>query len=295
MLKSVKIARAALALTILWAVFPGTASFAETLTVQPEALKESANIGDAFVEEEFIYQISVLIFDDAAVGAVSLKKAGNGEYIATLTAETSGVINKIYHRKDTYTARLAMTSDGRRFVTKTFEKTVDVNGKVRRGVTYMDFDKGVMTWKSWGGGKPDKDGMVTFAPGVYYDDPLAAFYNFRYGIYGTVGEGKTFRIPTFPKQDHVPAITMRINTKAEMDKRTDGKKPYADYLADVKLDKELFASGSGELEIFFTDGLVPVEAVAKDIVFFGDVRGKLKTIGMAMGLKKTSGVGTTGE
>ncbi|TAN62744.1 DUF3108 domain-containing protein [bacterium] len=294
-MKFMKIRGIAAIFAFLFVLVSCAAAIAETaLSVLPDARK-AVSIGEAFIDEELTYQIGMLIFDNAAIGHLSLKKGGGEDYLATLTAETFGMIDRIYHRKDTYIARLNMTNDGKRFITKTFEKIVDVNGRIRRGITYMDFEKGVMTWKSWGGGKPDGNGIVTFAPGVYYDDPLGAFYNFRYGIFGTIGEGKVYRIPTFPKQGHVPAITMRINTKEEMEKRTGGKKPYADFLADVKVDKELFGSGTGELEVFFTDGLVPVEAVAKDIIFFGDIRGKLKTINMSMGLKKTSSAPRTSE
>ena len=103
-------------------------------------------------------------------------------------------------------------------------------------------------------------------------------------------EGRDFKIYTLPKEDKVPVIKMKITSREELEKRTQGAKPYADYLADVKLGKELFGSGSGEVEIYFTEGLVPVEAVAKGIAFFGDVHGKLREIGVDMGFSTTPGV-----
>lgn len=251
-------------------------------------------IGARYADEELVYQVGVLFFDDAATGTVSLKKDGDDDYVATFTAHTVGVVDRIYHRQDTYVAHLKEADNGRRFVTKSFEKTIDANGKVRKGVTNMDYAKNEMTWKSWGGGKDDRSGLVRLKDGMRYDDPLAAFYNFRYGVYGAIKELQIYKIPTFPKEDHTPEILLRVASKGEFDKKADELKgfnpeePYADYLAEVKLDKELFGSGSGLIDIFFTDGLVPVEAVARDVVFFGDVRGKLREIGMTMDMKKTA-------
>ena len=92
----------------------------------------------------------------------------------------------------------------------------------------------------------------------------------------------------FPKEDRVPEIYLRFTTRDEKEKRLGEEKPFADYLADVKIDKELFAAGSGDIEILFNDSLIPVEAVAKGIAFFGDVRGKLSEIGVAIGLNVTA-------
>lgn len=241
-------------------------------------------IGEAFVQEELKYTISVLFIDEAAAGEVSLVKGTDGDYIATLTAYTTGIIDKLYHRKDVYVSRLKPVDGGRRFVTRSFEKTMDINGRIRNSVTVMDYDKKLMTWASWGGGKDEKSGEVKLPPGNYYDDPLGAFYNFRFGAYGPPKEGGEYKILTFPKEDRVPEIYMRLVPKEEKEKRLtpENKKTDADYLADVKIDRELFAAGSGDVEILFNDSLIPVEAVAKGIAFFGDVRGTLKEIGVAI-------------
>lgn len=265
-------------------------------TAEKPANNSSATIGARYVNEELVYQVSVLFFDDAATGTLSLKKGADGEYIATLTAHTVGMVDKIYHRQDTYVAHLKEVDGGRRFVTKYFEKIIETNGKVRQGIINMDYAKNEMTWKSWGGGKDDKDGLVKLRPGAHYDDPLAAFYNFRYGVYGVIKEQQTYKIPSFPKEDHTPEIVLKVASKDEFNKKTNGfkgvtpQKPYADYYAEVKLDKELFGAGNGVVEILFTEGMVPVEAVAKGIVFFGDVRGKLREIGLTMDMKKTAGM-----
>lgn len=264
-------------------------AFPPQLTAQ-ELASRRPSIGESFEDEALLYQISVLVFDNAAAGVLTLKKEGDAEYVGTLEAYTVGVIDRLYHRKDTYVSRLAEVDGGRRFITKSFEKTVDINGRIKKTFNTLDYDKRVLTWVSWKDGKEEVHPDIKFPADIYCDDPLAAFYNFRYGVYGRVQEGREFKIYTLPKEDKVPVIKMKITSREDLEKRTQGSKPYADYLADVKLGKELFGSGSGEVEIYFTDGLVPVEAVAKGIVFFGDVHGRLREIGVSMGFSTTPGV-----
>ncbi|MDO8427264.1 MAG: DUF3108 domain-containing protein [Deltaproteobacteria bacterium] len=248
--------------------------------LRPVSFKEGKTIADAFTGEELVYQIGIWFFDEVAIGKVSLRKDGKGDYVAVLTAYTTGVVDKVIkHRKDTYVSRMRLAEGGKRFVTLSFEKTIDT-GDIRRSVTKFDYDRNVMTWRSWGGGKEEKSGAVDLPKGIYCDDPIAAFYNFRYGVYGSAEKGREYWIYSFPKEDHIPKIYLRIATDEEMDKRLD--KP-VDYLADAKIDKELFGSKSGELEIVFTKEMVPTEAVAKGLIFFGDVRGRLVAEGVNTG------------
>ena len=116
--------------------------------------------------------------------------------------------------------------------------------------------------------------MEKIPPGIYCDDPLGAFYNFRFGAYGPVEEGREYKIFSFPKKDTIPYIYLRIAKKDEfLSMKRDGMD--ADYLSYARIDKDLFGSQTGNVEIFFTRGMVPVEGVVKDIVFFGDIKGTL--------------------
>lgn len=253
--------------------------------------KDASNIAEAFLDEELVYRIGFWIFENAAEGKVAIKKGENGGYIATLNAQTLGVIDKyIKSRKDSYVEHLGLAEGGKRFVTKKFEKHMDLGSKKRYSVTVIDYNKRVMTWKRTETGKEDQEGSLPIPPDVYADGPLTAFYNFRYGVYGSIKEGKEYKILTFPKEDRIPEISLKIVKKEEMEKRVRSgpDRRGAEYLADVRIDKELFSSESGEVEILFTDDLVPVVAVAKDILLFGDVKGRLTRIGIGMDMKKST-------
>ncbi|MCC6503067.1 MAG: DUF3108 domain-containing protein [Deltaproteobacteria bacterium] len=253
------------------------------------AAPQEASIGEVFAGEELQYDIGFWIFSGIAEGRLVLKDEGDGRYVATLSAKSNGVLDTILkHRRDRYTATLRLSDDGRRFLTESFEKELTMDGKgTRRSLHKVDYSSRTVSMRSWGGGKPEKTSVDKIPAGVYTDDPLAAFYNFRYGVYGGIAEGRDYRIMTFPKEDKIPEIFIRIAPEKEF-KRRNWKGVPSDLLADARIDKDLFGSSSGDIEIFFTKGMLPVQAIAKDLVMFGDVKGKLREVIPASGAKKTA-------
>lgn len=241
-------------------------------------------IGEAFEGEELVYDIGFWWFKKAATGSISLRKDGDG-YIATLTAETLGIIGLITrYRKDTYLAHMEEVEDGRRFRTWLFEKTVTIGDKVAKGYTWLDYENRVMRWKSWKTGREEKEGEEAIPPGLIYDDPLSAFYNFRFGAYGPVEEKMEYHITTFPKKG-VSTIYARVASSDEKALRLNPDMEGIDYLVDVVIDKELFGQQSGNIEVLFSKELIPIGGTVKDIIFFGDVEGRLVEISSRIGLR----------
>lgn len=240
---------------------------------------EDVSIGELFSGEELQYDIGFWIFHGIAEGRLVLKDEGNGRFVATLSARSNGVLDSLLkHRRDRYVATMRLSGDGRRFLTESFEKEVTMDGKgTRRSVHKVDYAARTVSMRSWGGNAPEKTSLNKIPDGVYTDDPLAAFYNFRYGVYGKIAEGKDYTIATFPKEDRTPEINVRIAPEKEL-KRKRPKGVQASVLAYAKVDKDLFGSSSGDIEILFTKDLIPVQAVAKDMVMFGDVLGKLREV-----------------
>lgn len=253
------------------------------------AAPESATPADSYVGEELEYRIGFWLFDDVATGRVRLERDTSGGYVATLVAYTTGFVDRVLrHRADTYTSHMVLSSDGKRLITVRFEKTIETTGKLKRSLTIFDYSKRLMTWRSSETGKEDRTGEENIPEGVWPVDPLAGFYNFRMGAYGPVVRGHVYNIPTFPKDGKARNIYMRINTKDEAKARMPEGTSDAYYLADVKIDKEIFGSQSGKVEVIFSPDMIPSYAVAKDIFFFGDVRGKLVKTTFAMDFKKTA-------
>ena len=246
-------------------------------------LRNAPTIGDAFVGERFSYTISFWIFDNIAAGSIMLKKGEKrNEYIATLEAHTTGLLSRFLKpRSDTYTTRLTMVDGGKRFITSHFEKNVHIGEKVRRSVQEVDYEKGELRWTTYKHGKVRRTGGTDIPPGERYDGPLTAFYNLRYGVYGPIEGGRSYHIKTLPKGEKpVSDIEIRIASERELNKFYNGDKkdPRARYYAVAVIDKEFFDSRTGEVEIIFNADLVPLYAVARNVMMYGDIRGKLKTI-----------------
>jgi hypothetical protein len=270
-------------------VFPSTL-IADQAVQPPQAAVGSyaPSIGEAFVGEELAYDIGFWFFNGVAESRLVIKEDGPGRYVATLSARTNGVIDTILkHRRDRYVARLKVSEDGKRFLTESFEKEVEIDGKgIRRSVHKVDYDARTVSSRSWGGGKPEKNTFDKIPDGMYTDDPLAAFYNFRFGVYGSIDGGKDYKIMTLPKDDRIPEILIRVAPENELRRRS--RRAEAAHLADAKIDKELFGSKNGDIEILFTREMLPVQAIAKGILLFGDVKGKLREVVSGGAAKKAS-------
>lgn len=243
----------------------------------PVANNNHAHIGERFAGEEFVYKVAFWVFTDVAVGSIGIRKGENGEYIATLKAQTTGFVDRLFfHREDVYTATLKVVDNGKRFMTTRFEKSILSGEKKTRTLTEIDYKTGAISMKAWKDDKLRKSNEIKIPKGVTYDDPLAAFYNFRFGAYGPVKEGGEYHILTLPKEQN-PEIKIDIwmAPKKDFVEYSNGKDPRARYFSKFHLDKELFDSASGVIEILFNENLVPVVAVAKDILMLGDVTGTL--------------------
>ncbi len=241
-------------------------------------------IAVAFLGEALTYQIGFWAFDNVAIGKVSLKRGADGDYVATLTAYTTGgfLTWLLRGRHDVYVEHLRVSGDGKRFISKTFEKNVETVNKKKQSIVTIDYGKGLMTSKNYEDGLETTNNVIPLQKGVLYDGPLAAFYNLRFGAYGPFEMGQEFNIYTFPKKDgHVPVIHVRIAGQEETDRRLNGNLLH-EYFTEVRLDKDLFGSKAGNIDILFSNDHVPEEAVAKDVLFFGDVRGKLTSVGAGM-------------
>jgi len=263
--------------------FLGVSSPHSLAAIQPAPGKDT--IADAFLGEALTYQIGFWAFDNVAVGKISLKRGADGDYVATLSANTTGgfLTWLLSGRHDIYVEHLRLSDDGKRFISKTFEKNVVTANKKKESVITIDYAKGIMTSRNLEDGQETTNNVIPLQKGILYDGPLAAFYNLRFGAYGPFQMGREFNIYTFPKKDnnHVPVIHVRLAGQKETDKKLSGNFLH-EYFAEVKLDKDLFGSKAGDVEIVFSNDRVPEEAVAKDIVFFGDVRGKLTAMGTGL-------------
>ena len=239
---------------------------------------DGKSIGEAFVGEVFTYDVSFWILDNVAVGKLSIERGEKpGEYIATMEAQTKGILAWFMkHRKDVYTSKVVEIDGGKRFRTVSFENKSIVGKDFRRTLQWLDYKNQKYYKKVWDNkGKLKKEYERDIPKGVSYDDPVAGFYNLRYGAYGEIKPGADLKILGLPKRDDL-VMTVTVATEKDFKKRINKNEFGAKYICDIQIDKELFDSKSGKIEMHLTENMKPVVSIAKDVMMFGDVRGVLK-------------------
>lgn len=167
---------AKLILFFIVACFINILPFGSASSAGEDTARSQTTIGEYFDGEEFTYNIGFWWFKKAAVGRIGIHKKEDGVYEITLTAETMGFIGFITkYRKDIYHAYAEETEGGRRFRTKRFEKAVKIGDRTRYGYTEVDYNTRIYHWKSWGGGKDEKEATELIPPASFMTIHLQLF------------------------------------------------------------------------------------------------------------------------
>ena len=253
----------------------GTETTTQESTKKTREVPEITSISDAFEGEELIYDMGFWIFKKIARGEFRLTKEPDGTFKAVLDASSKALLFR--STRSTYTAYMKVSTDGQRFITLRFEKYSKKKGTVKKIVKELDHERGILTITKWKNDKLKSTEEIEIPENEIYDDPLAAFYNLRFGAYGPIKEGGKYLITTFPEKGKEVRIRARITGKKELKKGVRKRKNNAKMLMRAKLDKELFDSSSGDIDIYFDDKMVAIDVVAKDILLFGDIYARLKS------------------
>jgi hypothetical protein len=244
----------------------------------PHPKKERDSIGEFFKGEELHYEIGLWLFKKVAVEKLSFEEMEKkGRYLATLQGETLGVLGFVArYRVDTYRSIMEEIDGGRRLRSISFEEDVKIGSKRRRRTHFLDYQK-----RRWIRVRLRKDGSKVrveeeIPPGMIYDDFITASYNFRYGVYGGIERGRTYQVATFPKKG-ASSYEVRVASKEEEEKRRkpEKSKDGKEYFLKLFMDAEVTHSKEGLIEGWLSKELYPIEGTIKDVIWFGDVNGKL--------------------
>ncbi len=244
-----------------------------TLAPAPAKAATPTDIGDAYVGEVLVYDMGFWIFGNIAKGVFTLTKEPDGTYKAILDATSEARLFR--STRSTFTALLKKSADNKRFVTIRFEKYSKTKKKIKRIVKVLDHERGILTITKFRGDELRSTEEREISEGTVYDDPLGAFYNLRFGAYGPIKKGGEYLITTFPEKEKEVKIEARIAGDRALKKGIRRWKNNAWILMNAKLDKELFDSSSGDIELYFDEKMVTLNVVAKDVLFFGDIYAKL--------------------
>jgi hypothetical protein len=236
-------------------------------------------IGRAFAGEELYYDIAFWLLGRVAIVKMTFAPgAEKSRYVCTLQGETVGLTGFVTrYRTDTYRAVMEEVAGGGRLRSLSFEEQIRI-GKRSRRLTHT-FDHKNRKWIErnvrMSGATSEIEHDI---PGDQdYNDFLTAAYNFRYGVYGAVERGKTYRVPVFPKRGGVTAYEVKIASAAEEGRLRDrgSVRDDSEYRIELAVDPEVVQSERGLIKGWLAKGLYPVDGVIEDVFLFGDVRGTL--------------------
>ena len=240
-------------------------------------------IGEYFEGEVLKYDIGFWIFSRVGEGVATFHSLGSGRYAAFHEGQTLGFVGWITrYRRDVYRSTMGTINNGRRLIPLRFEEDVIIGPKIRKRITIYNYAARKVIIETQKEGKIRRE-EVEIPSGILYDDPMTAFYNFRFGVYGKVEPGKEFTIRTVPREESRKTIRLIVASKEEEARRRSAEveKEGKDLFIKVHLDKELVGSLHGEVEVWFNKDIIPMTGVAKDVFFYGDIRGQLTYPGVS--------------
>lgn len=228
-----------------------------------------------FVGESLKYNVGFWIFNK--IGTVELQTLRDGNNIVvTVDGSTTGMIDSILHRHNFYKTTLMIDKVMNRLKPlSTYEKKIK-GDKERVKVTDYDYVNNMRKFTIWKNGKFRREREVKLDSKVN-DDGISAFYNLRSEIYGEIKDGVRFNISTAYK-DRTSDSTIYVRTPVSTDNlyKRMGSNLTASFAAEISIDPEVFGSKDGKVVILFTDDLLPIGFIAKNVLGFGDLYGNLE-------------------
>jgi hypothetical protein len=225
-----------------------------------------------FEGEVLKYNIGFWLFKKVGTATFKCERNSN-DLVVTIDACTVGFLDKIIHRHNIYRTVMKI-EDGRLMPVSSYEKKIK-RGKERVMITNYDYENNICNFETWKNGVIYKKGSVKLEPDKC-DDMISVSYNFRNEIYGGVKEGTGFNITTVYK-DKFPNFSANIRSAGNLDGLSKWKDiiPNVKYVVDVALNPEVLDSEEGKLVVLYTEDLIPVGYIAKDVIGFGDLYGFL--------------------
>lgn len=234
------------------------------------------SIGNFFIGETLKYEVGFWLIDPVGGGVADFQSLGHGRYRVYHVGKAEGFVGWLTsYRREIYRSTMTTINDGKRLIPLKFEEYSVIGEWYRNKTTTYDYPGRKVITEVEKEGKPMKREEMEIPVGVLYDDPVTAFYNLRFGVYGKVEPGKEFILRTIPSKGH-EIIRIQIATKEETERarKAEKVKTGKDLLIRILLDREMWGRKKGELEIWFNRDLLPISGVVKDIRFFGDIRGR---------------------
>jgi hypothetical protein len=229
-----------------------------------------------FAGETLLINISFLWFDHAATARVRFYKEGD-TYYSILESETKGFVGFFTsYRNHRYKSTFDIIDNGQRVRTRKFEREVIIGDNAEKTSHIFDYKARTNWWYESKNGKKTIEGQHKIPEGIYFDDILATFYNFRNSVYGEVKRKSSYIIHTIPDKG-VDKIPVYINSEKEAEEygKEYGSNKGDEMLLKAVIPKAIFKTESGELWFWISKHFIPTETTVKDYFLLGDLHAVL--------------------
>ncbi len=235
------------------------------------------SIGDFFTGEVLRYEVGFWLIDPVGGGVADFRKLGDGRYMVYHVGKAEGFVAWLTsYRREIYRSTMRAINDGKRLIPLRFEEYSVIGKWFRKKTTTYDYQAHKVFTELEKVGEPKSREEIEIPLGAVYDDPVTAFYNLRFGVYGKVEPGMEFILQMLPsKRPEIIRIKVASQEETERKRAEERIKTGKDLLIQILIDREMWGRKKGEVEIWFNRDLIPISGVIKDIPFFGDIRGRL--------------------
>ena len=123
---------------------------------------------------------------------------------------------------------------------------------------------------------PSHQESMPMQEGIIYEDYLTLFYNFRYGHYGPLEQGRTYNLPLrIHKEMNSLELSIASQEEEERHRQKESNKSGKHFFLRFRVIGKDVSSHSGEIEGWLSRNGVPTKGTIKDVTLFGDLWGEL--------------------
>ena len=229
------------------------------------------------VGEDLRYALDFLVFHRIAQGELRLLATDRPDiFRAELVGRPLGVVSWMSgERIQTYSSTMELTADGS---LRTIEHVAKIT-KRRRGTWQhrerryrYDYGQGKIFDENVRDDEPPSLTDHDIPEGQRPVDILTAFYNLRIGVYGPLVRGARVLIPTYSRGEFTKIDVQVLSHEQQARQKYF---PANGTLLQVRIDPEIFHTGSGNLYVWFDDAGIPGRGIVEDLIGMGDIRGYL--------------------
>ncbi len=240
------------------------------------AQERKRQIGERFGGEEVQYEAGFWVFPAVGGGVAHFYNLDSDRFLVIHEGQAQGLAGWLTrNRKEIHRAWMGAVEQGSRLIPLRLEEESVIGDWVRRKVTRYDYSARKVFMETTKDGEVSRE-TVEIPPGVYYDNPMTAYYNFRYGVYGKAAPGREFTIRTVPRKGQgVFRVAVAPEKEAARLREEDPEKKGKDLLVRIHLEQEFLGSPKGEIEVWFDRELNPVSGMVRQVRFIGDIKGRI--------------------